>query len=166
MVNVPGMSVSTAVMILCGQRMGSGRRDDIKKTVGTGILVSSVLMAVFCAAVILLIPVLMNVYNTDADTERILRTLIYVTVITTPLFWSFSFVLPAGLRAAGDTRFTMLVSATSMWVFRIGTGYLFSIALGMGVFGIWLAMYTDWVVRGAVFLAKLFSGKWGRREVI
>ena len=42
-----------------------------------------------------------------------------------------SFVLPNALRAAGDARFTMIVSMFSMWVFRVGFSYLLVPYIGL-----------------------------------
>ncbi len=38
---------------------------------------------------------------------------------------------------------------------RVVAGYVLGIELGMGVVGVWLGMFLDWAVRGA-----LFTGVW------
>ena len=78
-----------------------------------------------------------------------------------------SFALPNGLRAAGDVRFTMLVSTVSMWIFRVGFSFfLCGPAVGMGIMGVWVAMYIDWIARCAAFLWRYKSGRWQNRQVI
>ncbi|MDU3076577.1 MAG: FMN/FAD transporter, partial [Mixta calida] len=69
-------------------------------------------------------------------------------------------VLPAGLKGARDARYTMYVSMLSMWGARVVAGYLLGIVLGMGVVGVWLGMFLDWLVRGICFWRRLISGKW------
>ncbi|VAU69392.1 MATE efflux family protein [Klebsiella pneumoniae] len=32
--------------------------------------------------------------------------------------------------------------------------------LGMGVVGVWLGMFLDWAVRGALFYWRMVSGRW------
>jgi len=73
-----------------------------------------------------------------------------------------SFTLPNALRAAADVKFTMLLSIFSMWVFRFGFSVLLGTMLGMGVFGVWVAMTIDWLVRAVCFTFRYRSGKWQR----
>ena len=76
------------------------------------------------------------------------------------LIWPLSFTLPQALRAAGDTRFTMVVSSVSMWTMRVGFGILLGRVLGFGVVGIWMAMFADWFLRIAFFLPRFHGHKW------
>jgi Na+-driven multidrug efflux pump len=76
------------------------------------------------------------------------------------VFWPLSFTLPNALRAAGDTKFTMVVSAVSMWTLRVVLGVLLGRYWGFGVLGIWMAMFADWVFRVAFFLPRFHGHKW------
>ncbi|MEG1777399.1 MAG: MATE family efflux transporter, partial [Angelakisella sp.] len=80
--------------------------------------------------------------------------------------WPMSFMLPNGLRAAGDAKFSMVVSTISMWTFRIGGSYILGITLGLGVNGTWIAMYIDWIFRAVCFAWRFISGKWQNRQVV
>ncbi|MDI8746234.1 hypothetical protein MJM83_29930, partial [Salmonella enterica subsp. enterica serovar Montevideo] len=42
-------------------------------------------------------------------------------------------------------------SMLGMWGCRVVAGYTLGIVLGMGVVGVWLGMFLDWAVRGALF---------------
>ncbi len=61
---------------------------------------------------------------------------------------------------ARDVRFAMWVSMLGMWGCRVVAGYTLGIVLGMGVVGVWLGMFLDWAVRGALFYWRLISGRW------
>ena len=39
-------------------------------------------------------------------------------------------------------------------------------ALGIGVWGVWLAQQVDWLYRGAVFIWRFSSGKWQTKALI
>lgn len=69
-------------------------------------------------------------------------------------------VLPAGLKGARDARFAMWVSMLGMWGCRVVAGYTLGVMLGMGVVGVWLGMFLDWAVRGALFYWRMVSGRW------
>ena len=74
--------------------------------------------------------------------------------------WPISFALPNALRAATDVKFTMLTSIFSMWAFRIGLSYVLVLWANMGVMGVWVAMFADWVFRAILFFIRFCSGRW------
>ena len=81
------------------------------------------------------------------------------------LFWPLSFTLPATFRASGDARMCMIISVTSMWIFRVIFSYVLGKYLGMGVFGVWVAMIIDWLVREFCFVLRYRSGKWKHHAI-
>ena len=70
------------------------------------------------------------------------------------------------MRAAGDVKFTMIVSITLTIAARLFFSAVFGLWLGWGVIGIAIGMSLDLVFRGAVFLQRLHSQKWTRFHVI
>lgn len=68
--------------------------------------------------------------------------------------------------AAGDSRFTMMVSIIAMWAVRVGLSYFFVYNMGMKLTGVWLAMCLDWIVRATAFVWRYLSGKWLHQKVI
>ena len=84
----------------------------------TGLAYAS--MSVLCILEVVLVAPIVGFFNLSAQTAELARQLLVYHGITCSIMWPASFVLPNGLRAAGDVRFTMLVSVLSMWVFRIG----------------------------------------------
>ena len=80
--------------------------------------------------------------------------------------WPAAFTLPAILRASGDVKFVMFSSIASMWIFRIALAYVIGGYLKLGVFGVWIAMTIDWLVRSILNVWRLKSGKWMRQSVV
>lgn len=74
--------------------------------------------------------------------------------------------MPHVLRSGGDAKFTMMVSIVTMWTFRVVLSYFFVLKLNMGILGVWLGMFIDWVGRGTCFGARFLSGKWMEHKVI
>ena len=79
--------------------------------------------------------------------------------------WPLSFALPNTLRAAGDVRYTMTVSVVSMWVFRVLLSYVLA-WYGLGLKAVWIAMITDWAVRGAFFVWRYRGDRWLEKKVV
>ena len=89
----------------------------------------------------------------DGRYHRLPRHLLYDNLV-------IAFNLPNVLRASNDVAFCMILSILSMWICRIGMSYVLGVRMGFGVFGVWVAMTMDWVVR-AIFLCPSLS----KREV-
>jgi Na+-driven multidrug efflux pump len=53
-----------------------------------------------------------------------------------------------------------------MLVFRLGFGYILSIACGLGLIGIWLAMQIDWLVRIVCFLIRFHGHTWETKALV
>ena len=88
-----------------------------------------------------------------------LNIIIYYGIMAM-LIWPLSFMIANTLRASNDVKFCMLVCIFSMWIFRIGFSYIVGKYMGLGVFGVWVAMTIDWAVRSVFFVWRYLSGKW------
>ncbi|ULL15898.1 MATE family efflux transporter [Paenibacillus sp. H1-7] len=96
-------------------------------------------------------------FTSDAEIIRIAMPLFFINVVLQPLKMvnqAFSF----SLNGIGDTRFTALTNMLSMWLVAAACSYLFGIALGWGIIGIYMAMIADETVRGI-----LVAIRWRRR---
>ena len=60
----------------------------------------------------------------------------------------------------------MLVSMTSMWLFRVLLCYVFVRGLHLGLVSIWVGMYVDWIFRSLCFFLRYRSGRWMENRVI
>ncbi|HXF69855.1 MAG TPA: MATE family efflux transporter [Thermoflexus sp.] len=78
---------------------------------------------------------------------------------------ALSFVFSGALRGAGDTRYTLLITATSIWFVRLPIAILFAHSLGWGLPGAWLGMLADFSVRAVLFGWRFISGAWQRVHV-
>ena len=93
---------------------------------------------------------------------RIIRSFNVISVF----IWATSFVLPNALRAGGDAKYTMTVSIASMWLCRILLAKYFMLDAGMGLMGVWVGMYADWVCRSLLFVCRYRGSKWMLHNVI
>ena len=117
-------------------------------------------MSVTILASLALLPLILKLYHVSAEAERVARIIVWMHGLVGIPLWPLAFTLPNALRAAGDTRFTLVASTVSMWTMRVGLGILMGSFWGMGVLGIWIAMLVDWVVRIAFFLPRFHGHKW------
>ena len=104
--------------------------------------------------------VVSSIFNLSVEAHSIAILILRCFSVTSLFIWPLSFTLSNALRASGDATFTMLVSIFSMWIFRVGSSYVFGIMLGLGVLGVWIGMFVDWAARSVMFVWRFKSGKW------
>ena len=158
--NVPGMALATGAMILVGQRVGRGETHDVVKTSMFSIGMGFVFLMALGLLIILFRNPIFATFNPTSETMEYLPTIVISYLLIAPFFWPASFVLPACLRATGDVVYPMIVSISTMFTVRIALGFVFGIVLGMGIAGVWIGMYLDWVARSAFFIPRMLRGKW------
>lgn len=159
MLNVPGMALSIAATALVGQYMGRRDSEQAESCLSYLTKVSTICLVILGALSIPSAKFLTSLYTDNQDIVLLSANLLKLNGLCIPL-WSISFVLPAGLKGSGDARYTMVSSIIGMWIFRISMGYVLGIPLKMGLIGVWLGMYTDWLVRGILYYLRFKSGKW------
>jgi len=163
---VPASALSLTIITVVGQCMG--RRDiaDARKFIRTFLWLGSGALALTGLILMPLFYPLVGLFSPPADiVDEIFWLLLMTAVLQIPL-WSISFVLPAALRAAGDSKFTSITSMLTMWLFRISLGYVLGVTLGYGLYGVWVAMIFEWGVRGAIFLWRFRGKKWYEHRLI
>lgn len=160
---IPGNALSVSIMVMVGQRVGRKDFDDITKTAMFATIVAMAFMTVLSIVMLPVGGVFGQAFGLYGESAEYFRILFLGLIIGTPLFWPLSFVTPAALRAAKDVTFTMVVSVVTMWVFRIALGYFIGIIMGLGLYGVWIGLYSDWVARSAIFWVRLRRKKWLKR---
>lgn len=165
-VNIPGNAIGLALITVVGHCVGNGdyraAHSYMLKLVGVAMAAALVMDSAF----FFLAEPLTGFYGLSAETATLAARILRASSVAHALVWSLAFVLPNGLRAAGDVRFTMIGSGAIMWTCRIGLSYLFCGPMEMGLMGIWAAMFVDWAVRMVVFVWRFFSGRWQNRQVV
>lgn len=163
--NVIGNSLTLAATTLVGQYVG---RDDIKGAKSTLIYLTkfaTIFMVLMGFIFIPAAPFFSKLYTNNMDVINTSAMLLRANALAM-IIWPIAFVLSAGLKGAGDTRYTMVTAVIGMWIFRIGVGYILGIKLNVGVLGIWIAMFSDWFVRGILYCIRLKGTKWLEHRII
>lgn len=157
---LPGMSFGFALLTVCAQCVGAGDFEQVKYYTKHMMRVEYLCLIASNLIVILALPFILSVYNLSDEAARYANDIILYHAACVVTIWPLSFTLPNTLRAAADVKVTMVLSIISMWVFRFGFSYLLAIEFHMGIFGVWVAMTIDWLVRGIFFVCRYKSGRW------
>lgn len=163
---LPGMAISLAVTTVISRCVGAGDYEQAKYYTRKLLKITYCCMAVTFALIFAVLPLIMKVYNLSAGTSAESEKILLFHGCSAILVWPIAFNLPAVFRASGDVRYSMITSIVSMWIFRIAFSYILGKYMGIGVFGVWIAMIIDWCFRAILFVYRYFSGKWQGRSAV
>ena len=163
---LPGLALGLAVTTVIARCVGAGDYKQVKYYNKKLLLITYGCMAVTIGLIYLALPWILKLYNLSELTTEITTRIMVFHSIGAIIFWPASFTLPATFRACGDAKSCMIISIASMWIFRIGCSYLIGKFMGVGVFGIWVAMVIDWVFRTICFVIRYFRGTWKKQAFV
>ena len=163
---LPGMAISLAITTVISQCVGANDYEQVRYYLKKLLAIIYVAIVGTVALIFLALPLILKAYNLSDQTAAAATNIIHFHGISAMIIWPLSFALPAAYRAAGDAKACMYTSIVSMWIFRIGFSYLVGKYMGLGVFGVWVAMVIDWVVRAICFIIRYFNGKWKHGAIV
>lgn len=159
LINLPGNALGSASTIITGRRLGKGQIGQAERQLRHVFWLSTIGLTCIAWLSAPFAGLLASFYTPEPDVQEVVKTLLWLNAAFMPI-WAASWVLPAGQKGARDARFAMWVSMLGMWGCRVVAGYTLGVVLGMGVVGVWLGMFLDWAVRGALFYWRMISGRW------
>ncbi|MCL2548419.1 MAG: MATE family efflux transporter [Symbiobacteriaceae bacterium] len=157
---VPGNSISVISVPVVGYYYGAQEYKQARFYMLRLTFFSFITSALVAAGMFFILPSLVALYNDDPLVQKTAIDVINYLLLMLPLFWTCAFVTPAAIRATGDVAFLTAVSMVSMWTLRVAGGWIIAVSMGYGVYGIWIAMTLDWIVRSVFYLHRAWSGKW------
>ncbi|WP_175406463.1 MATE family efflux transporter [Bacillus sp. FJAT-27264] len=163
---IPVSALSLTIVTVVGQCIGSGNVADARKFIKAFLWIGSGSLALIALILMPLFHPLVSIFSPPPEIIHDLFVVLLVNSIAQVPLWAISFVLPSALRAAGDSKFTSITSMLTMWLFRVILGYILGIVLGYGILGVWLAMNSEWAVRGGIFLWRFRGKKWYAHKLI
>ena len=163
---IAGIGVGVGLMTIVGQCMGANRKDEAVYYIKKLSVIAEVTIIVSCLLVFILtrpVTMLGGMEKTSAD--MCWHMVMWITIVK-PIMWVSAFVPAYGLRAAGDVKFSMIISCAVMWLCRFCLSVLLIRGLGFGPMGVWIGMFADWTVRAVLFTWRFHSRKWLEHKVI
>lgn len=160
------VAMDAVFITVIGQCMGAGDTDQaeayfkklMKLTVGISLAWNG-LIALFT-------PWIAGAYAVSEETRQYVLYLVLIHNLGNSILFPFADPLGKGLRAAGDVKYTVVVSLFTTIGVRLLLSLLFGIVLQMGVIGIALAMCMDWLVRAVLFWIRFKKGRWKTFQVV
>lgn len=161
-----GAAMSPVYITVIGQCMGAGEPDEAQRYFKKLTKIALLFSLAWNALVFAMTPLFMMAFQLEPETKALVIQLVLVHNIFNSIVFPFSGPFSNGLRAAGDVKFTMIISIASTIGGRLIFSLLFGIVLDLGVMGIAYAMCLDWLIRGVVFLLRFRQGKWKSMKLV
>jgi putative MATE family efflux protein len=174
-----GAAFGTAAMSLVGQNLGARRPHEAARAGWMAFALGCGVMSLMGVIFFSFAPAMFRLFCPDADQQPIIDmgvpVLRLVAYAMPPL--ASAIVFSYALRGAGDTRFPVMFTWVGFFVVRIPLAYYLALdsfslgplgsftGLGLGLYGCWLAMSADLVIRGVFFMARFAHGAWQRQKV-
>lgn len=161
-----GSAMGPVFITVIGQCMGANQLEEAEYYFYKLMKLTLVLSIIWNVLVFIITPIFMQFYQVSEETRQLVIILVFIHNVFNTVAFPFSGPLSNGLRAAGDVKYTMVVSIASTVLGRLIFSLIFAIGLNLGVIGIALAMCLDWSMRGIIFYIRFRSKKWTKFKVI
>lgn len=153
-----GQAFAVSATSLMGQSLGKKRFDMAQaycsRTRRVGLASSLLLAAVF----VFFGGKIVGLYNSDPNIIQMGGRIMFFVAFLQP-FQSSQFIIAGGLRGAGDTKATATYTLITVLLIRPIVAIIL-VKTGLGLYGAWVAMACDQLVRSGLVLNRYNSGKW------
>jgi putative MATE family efflux protein len=161
-----GAAFSAAGASLVARNLGAKQPAVAARGGWTAFLIGAVLMTLWGVVFAALAEPMSRLYverEASADRDAVVAASVTAlrTIAVVMPFLASAIIFTACLRAAGDARVPVLFTWLGFVGVRIPLGYwLTGPSVGWGIFGVWLAMNADIVLRGSLLLWRFAKGRW------
>ena len=152
-------------MTVVGQCLGAGRPDEARYYIKKLSFAAEFVVFGSCLLIFLMAGPITKLAGLSGESASLCLFMNSWITIVKPLVWTAAFIPGYGLRAAGDVKFSMILSCLSMWICRVSLCIYLIRVCGFGPIAVWIGMFTDWTVRGLFFIHRFRSGKWLNHQV-
>lgn len=154
-----GQAFATAATTMVGQSLGK-RRYDMAVIYLNRTRVLACWASVFLAVIVLTLrSAIVGLFTTDAAIVAMGAEIMFLIALSLPI-QTDQFVITGGLRGAGDTKFPAMAVLITVLGVRSVLSLLLVHLFGLELWGAWIALIVDLVVRAVLVYARYRSGAW------
>ncbi|WP_408956470.1 MATE family efflux transporter [Natroniella sp. ANB-PHB2] len=154
-----GFGFALAATTLVGQSLGAQKYDLAKAYGKQSTYITMVLMSIISVPMLIWVRPIIKLYTDNPEVVMIAEPVLRVVLFMQPLF-AVVMVLKGALRGAGDTKWTMYITAIGNWGARLFLSLLFGFYLNYGFIGFWIGMAGEMIVRMILLVWRYESDKW------
>lgn len=155
----PGQSFGIAASTLVGKSLGQERIDRAERFIKETNKLALISSIFFGLIFFFLGPKIVGLYTKDLAIIESSGNIMKIIALIQP-FQASTFAISGGLRGAGDTVSTLIVTIIGVFFIRLSLAYVLINIVGLGVIGAWIAMLFDQIIRWIGITLRYRTGKW------
>lgn len=160
---MPILGFGIAATTLVGQSLGARKPQLAEKSGWETQKITLIITVALTIVILIFAKPLVMAYTQDTEVIKTGTLAIRVFSFSQP-FLAIVIVLSGALRGAGDIRYVMVTSFVGIWVFRILLTLLFNRLFGIGIMGVWYALFLDYFIRSMMYIFRFKRGGW--KEIV
>ena len=154
---MPGYGISDAATTLVGQSVGAGRKELARQFARRTTYIGLIVTVIGSIIMYIMAPFMIGILTNDPQVLELGTRILRIEVWAEPLYVG-SIIISGALRGAGDTLVPSIMNFVSLWAVRLPLSFL--LAARFGLVGAWIAMSSELIFRGVIFLIRLWREKW------
>jgi len=161
---VNGQAFGIAATSLTGQALGRGDPASAREASLACRRIGSIISTMMGAVMFLFRKELMTLFTADPDIIALGAGIMILTALIQPFQSSFQ-IYAGALRGAGDSLYPAISMGVGILFIRPLLSFLCIQWLGWGLFGAWIALFVDQIVRFCMIRLRFNTGKWMKISV-
>ena len=163
---IAAIGIGIGLMTIVGHCLGANRKDEAIYYIKKLSLLAEIVVVASCLVVFVLTKPVTIIAGMEPDSAKLCMYMITFITIVKPISWVLAFIPPYGMRAAGDVKFSLMISCCTMWLCRVMLCVYLCRVWGFGPIAVWIGMFCDWTLRAVIFTIRFHSRKWLNHHVI
>jgi len=161
---MPAMGLGQATATMVGQNLGAERPDRARRSVWSGMAISTAILASAAIVVLFFRHHLIGFFLSDPDVLAVGNEMLFIVALAFP-FMGIIQVIMGTYQGSGHTAYSMFFGLFRLWVLRVPLVFLLAFGFHLGASGVWWAMFASNSITAAVCLSFFLKGNWTRQII-
>jgi len=161
---MPGFGLAVATATVVGKNLGAGQPEEASAGAHESWKMGLVIMGSMGLIFFFFPHNLMRLFVDDPEIIELGAGCLRIVAFA-QLPMATHFIYSWGLRGAGETKSVFYSTAVATWGGRLLFGYIFIRIFELGLYGAWLAMIVDWLLRGTYVRLRFNRGHWKKIQI-
>lgn len=158
---MPGLAVSVAATSLVGQSLGAWQISEARARGNAALALGALLMSGIGAVLFVFAPQLVRLFDPTAHPTVVDAGTSYLRInaLSQPIL-AVAMIRNGALRGAGDTRPGLIGTIVGRLLIVVPLAWLLAFPVGLGVDGVWWALFAGTSIQAAWVALRWINGKW------
>ena len=157
---VPFFGLSSAIAIISGHKIGSGKKEEAYHDVGRTLVLTEMFAILVCGIVLTIKEPVISLYKITPEVALLANRAMIILALSM-VFRSLNMILVVGMmRSGGDTRYSLFLDGVIIWILGVPMAILGGFILHLPVYWVYLMVMSEELTKCILGLRRYFSRKW------